>query len=171
MAAADMSWGKLRGGTSDEAERPRARVFRNSGPVVVPPGKVLEIPILVFGIGAPIADVSVSLHVRHRAIGTLTLGLVSPDARATLLAGLERGNETSLGESCARPIVFTDDAPLGLTDGIPPFAGPYRPAGSLSSFRGLRSHAANGCWRIVISDIGRSPVGALVACAALTIRA
>ena len=84
MAAADMSWGKLRGGTSDEAERPRARVFRNSGPVVVPPGKVLEIPILVFGIGAPIADVSVSLHVRHRAIGTLTLGLVSPDARATI---------------------------------------------------------------------------------------
>src|SRR6187399_531374 len=105
MAAADMAWGTLSGRTSDEAERPRARVFRNSGPVVVPPGKLLEVPILVFGVGAPIADVSVSLHVRHRAIGTLTIGLVSPDARATLLAGLERGNETSLGESCARPIV------------------------------------------------------------------
>jgi hypothetical protein len=170
MAAAEMSWGTVTR-RMDEEEGPRARVFRNSGPLVVPPGTVLEVPILVFGIGAPIADVSVSLHIRHRAIGTLTIGLVSPDARATLLAGLERGNETSLGESCARPIVFTDAAPFGLADGIPPFAGPHRPAGSLAAFRGLRSHAANGCWRIVISDIGRSPVGALVACAALTIRA
>jgi len=171
MAATDMSWGRAAGQLVDAENATRARVFRNSGPVVVPPGKVTEVPILVFGIAAPIADVSVSLHIRHRAIGTLTLGLVSPDARATLLAGLERGNETSLGESCARPIVFTDDAPFGLTDGIPPFAGPHRPAGSLAGFRGLRSHAANGCWRIVISDVGRSPVGALVACAALTIRA
>ena len=171
MAAANTSWGSLTGKVSGDANGTRARVFRNSGPLVVPPGKWLEAPILVFGIAAPIAEVSVSLHIRHRAIGTLTLGLVSPDARATLLAGLERGNETSLGESCARPIVFTDDAPRGLSDGIPPFAGPYRPAGSLAAFRGLRSHAANGCWRIVISDIGRSPVGALVACAALTVRA
>ena len=167
MSAAEMSWERA----DVEAERPRARVFRNSGPVVVPPGKVLEVPILVFGVQDPVVDVSVSLHIRHRAIGTLSIGLVSPDARATLLAALEGAEETALGESCARPVVFTDDAPFGLTDGLPPFAGPHRPVGSLAAFRGLRPQASNGCWRIVISDVGRSAVGAVVASAALTIRA
>ena len=167
MSAAEMSWEWADG----EAEGRRARVFRNSGPVVVPPGKLLEVPILVFGIQDPVVHVSVSLHIRHRAIGTLSLGLVSPDARATLLSTLEGGEQSALGESCARPVVFTDDAPFGLEDGIPPFAGPHRPVGSLAAFRGLRPQASNGCWRIVISDVGRSAVGALVACAALTIRA
>ena len=167
MSAAEMSWER----SDVEVAGPRARVFRNSGPVVVPPGQVLEVAILVFGIQAPVKDVSVSLHIRHRAIGTLSIGLVSPDARATLLSTLEGGNESALGESCARPVVFTEDAPFGLEDGIPPFAGPHRPVGSLAAFRGLRPQASNGCWRIVINDVGRSAVGALVASAALTIRA
>jgi hypothetical protein len=167
MAFAEMS----RETAGGEVERPRARVFRNSAPVVVPPGRVWEVPILVFGIQEPLLDVSVSLHVRHRALGTLRVGLVSPDARATLLAALEGADETSLGESCARPIVFTDAATLGLEEGHAPFVGPHRPVGSLAAFRGLRPQAANGLWRIVVSDVGHRAVGALVASAALTFRA
>ena len=144
------------------------RVFRHEGPAVVPPGADLELPIFVFGLPGPIRDVTVSLHVRHHAMGKLSLGLVSPGPRGVLLSALSGGAASSFGDSCHEPLVFTDDAPVSIADAVPPHRGPYRAIGTLAAFRGLPPPVANGCWRLVLSDVGRGGAGALIACVTLT---
>ena len=144
------------------------RVFHHEGPAVVPPGADLELPIFVFGLPGPIRDVTVSLHVRHHAMGKLSLGLVSPGPRGVLLSALSGGAASSFGDSCHEPLVFTDDAPVSIADAVPPHRGPYRAIGTLAAFRGLPPPVANGCWRLVLSDVGRGGAGALIACVTLT---
>lgn len=142
-------------------------VFHHEGPAIVPPGADLELPIFVFGLPGPLRDVTVSLHVRHHAIGKLSLGLVSPGPRGVLLSALNGGSASSFGISCQEPLVFTDDAPLSIADAVPPHRGPYRAIGTLAAFRGLPPHVANGCWRLIVSDVGHGGTGALIACVTL----
>ena len=144
------------------------RVFHHEGPAIVPPGADLELPVFVFGLPGPLRDVTVSLHVRHHAMGKLSLGLVSPGPRGVLLSALNGGAASSFGNSCQEPLVFTDDAPLSIADAVPPHRGPYRAVGALAAFRGLPPPVANGCWRLIVSDVGRGGPGALIACVTLT---
>jgi hypothetical protein len=144
------------------------RAFHHEGPAVVPPGADLELPIFVFGLPRPVRDVTVSLHIRHHAMGKLSLGLVSPGARGVLLSALNGGADGSFGESCHDPLVFTDDAPVSIADAVPPHRGPYRAVGTLAAFRGLPPPVANGCWRLIVSDVSQGGAGALIACVTLT---
>ena len=142
-------------------------VFHHEGPAIVPPGADLELPIFVFGLPGPLRDVTVSLHVRHQAIGKLSLGLVSPGPRGVLLSALNGGSAASFGISCQEPLVFTDHAPVSIADAVPPHRGPYRAIGTLAAFRGLPPQVANGCWRLIVSDVGHGGTGALIACVTL----
>jgi hypothetical protein len=147
---------------------PVLRIFHHEGPAVVPPGGDQELPIFVFGLPGPLRDVTVSLHVRHHAMGKLSLGLVSPGPRGVLLSALSGGAASSFGSSCHEPLVFTDDAPVSIADAEPPHLGPYRAIGTLAAFRGLPPQVANGCWRLIVSDVGHGGTGALIACVTLT---
>jgi len=144
------------------------QMFHHEGPAVVPPGADMELPIFVFGLAGPLRDVTVSLHVRHHAMGQLSLGLVSPGPRGVLLSALSGGASSSFGKSCQEPLVFTDHAPVSIADAVPPHLGPYRAVGTLAAFRGLTPPVANGCWRLIVSDVGRGGTGALIACVTLT---
>jgi hypothetical protein len=146
------------------------QMFHHEGPVLVPPGADLELPIFVFGLAGPLRDVTVSLHVRHHAMGKLSLGLVSPGPRGVLLSALSGGAASSFGKSCGEPLVFTDHAPVSIADAAPPHVGPYRAVGTLAAFRGLPPQVANGCWRLIVSDVDHSGTGALIACVTLTFR-
>ena len=145
----------------------RPHVFHRLGPASVRPGSHLEVPIFVSGLAAPVGDVSVSLHVLRQGIGKLTLGLVSPDTEAVLLAVHNGGSAAAFGNSCDEPLVFDDDAPVSIADAAAPIAGPHRPIGTLSAFHGMPAQLANGCWRLVVIDGGTGDVGALVMCVTL----
>jgi hypothetical protein len=142
-------------------------VFHHEGLAIVPPGGERELPISVFGLPGPLRDVTVSLHVRHDAIGKLSIGLVSPGPRGVLLSALNGGSAASFGISCHEPLVFTDDAPVSIADASPPHWGPYRAIGTLAAFRGLPPLVANGCWRLIVSDVGHGGTGALIECVTL----
>jgi hypothetical protein len=146
------------------------RMFQLEDAAIVPPGADLELPIFVHGLPGPLLDLTVSLHVRHHDMGKLSLGLVSPGPRGVLLSALNGGASSSFGRSCDEPLVFTDDAPVSIADAMPPHRGPYRAIGTLAAFRGLAPHVANGCWRLVVSDVGRGGPGALIACVTLIFR-
>jgi hypothetical protein len=146
------------------------RVFRTASPFVVPIGGVLDVPILVFGLREAVRSVSVSLHIRHQAIGTLNLAVANPAGRVVLLSALGGGQARSLGESCVAPALFDDAAPCRLDEATPSYAGPYRPLGRLAELM-RTSDRLEGCWRVAISDVGTTaPMGALLACAALIFR-
>lgn len=146
------------------------RVFRATTPAAIPAGGILDLPVLVFGLRDRVGSIAVELHLRHRAVRTLSLAVVRPDGRCALLSALSGGNADSLGESCARPLVFQDHAPAALDALAPPYAGPCRPAESLDALAHGSVERLNGCWRLVISDVGEHRPGALLACAALVFR-
>jgi len=129
------------------------------------------VPILATGIDGPLTDVSLAVHVRHRTMEDLSLALVSPDVRTVLLSAFQGWNSSSYGESPDRPLVFTDEAAESITRAVPPLVGVYRPLVKLASaFRGLPPSTANGTWRLVVMDEGRTGASALVVSATLILR-
>jgi len=145
--------------------------FHATEPMLVPPGSVRHVSFPVFGIDAPLAEVSVAVHVRHCAMDLLSLALVSPETQTVLLSAFQGGRATSFGESEARPLLFDDDGEASITRALfPPLVGAYRPVGKLATFRGLRPSVANGYWHLVVMDVGRNDASALVASAALVLR-
>jgi len=146
----------------------RSFMFRASDAVLVPPGSVLEVPIVVSGINQPLTGASLAVHIRHRRMDTLSLALISPDQRAVLLSAFHGGTEQSLGES-SRPLVFTDEAPTSIARAIPPLVGGYRPVGALAEFRGLPPSIANGRWQLLLMDLDRSGAFPVVVFAVLNL--
>ena len=65
---------------------PASQVFHLSAPVLVPAGSLMKVPMFVFGLRPPLAKLTVALHVRHEAGGTLALALASPDGTVVLLS-------------------------------------------------------------------------------------
>jgi hypothetical protein len=145
--------------------------FHATQSMPVPPGSIVQVPLPVFGIAAPLTEVSIAVHVRHRAMDLLSLALVSPDTQMVLLTAFQGGSATSFGESPAQPLVFHDDAEASVTRALfPPLVGAYRPLEKLANFRGLPPSIANGHWHLVVMDVGRT-ASALVVSATLVLRA
>jgi hypothetical protein len=145
--------------------------FHATQSMPVPPGSIVQVPLPVFGIAAPLTEVSIAVHVRHRAMDLLSLALVSPDTQMVLLTAFQGGSATSFGESPAQPLVFHDDAEASITRALfPPLVGAYRPVGKLATFRGLPPSIANGYWQLVVMDAGGT-ASALVVSATLVLRA
>lgn len=136
----------------------------------MPPASVLHVPIVAVGIDEPLTGVSLAVHVHHREMESLSLGLVSPDSRMVLLSAFHGGTERSFGESAALPLVFADGASRRIAHGVPPLIGMFRPVGTLATFRGLPPSVSNGSWHLVVMDVGRTGASALVASAVLDLR-
>jgi hypothetical protein len=146
-------------------------MFHATESVVVPPGSVAYVPFLVFGVKAPLTDVSLAVHVRHRAMDMLSLALVNPDIQTVLLSAFQGGSAASFGESPTRPLVFTDEAFVSITRALfPPLVGSYRPVERLATFHGLAPSVTNGYWQLVVMDVGGSGASAEVVSATLVLR-
>jgi hypothetical protein len=153
--------------TTDSSD-PTMQVFRLSAPALLPAGRLLKLPIFVFGVRRPVEKVTVSLQLRHETGGWLGLALAAPDGTVvalSMIAGTTRG----LGDGPTGPLVFDDDAERGIADSREPYVGPHRPQQPLAVLR-HPGRRLNGVWHLVLSDSGANRARTLVADAALTFR-
>ena len=144
-------------------------VFPFAAPATLPPGGVLDMPVLVFGITAPIRKLTVSVHIRHEQIGLVALNLQAPDGTGVVLSAFNGGGFASYGASCAEPTVFDDEAADEITQGPPPFAGAFRPQDPLSTYCAKPIEAVNGRWYMIVNDAGLGEARARILCASLTV--
>jgi subtilisin family serine protease/subtilisin-like proprotein convertase family protein len=101
--------------------------------------------VLRIDVGAfTIADLTVTLTLRHGRLGDLTGVLVAPDGtRVTLFDRLLQGGADFAGTT------FDDDAARSVLSGFAPFAGSYRPQQALSALAGK---PLSGTWRLELTD-------------------
>jgi hypothetical protein len=144
-------------------------VFPFPGPMTLPSGGVMNLPVVVFGITRPIRKLTVTVHVQHEQIGLVALSLESPDGTGTMLSAFNGGRSRSYGTSCAAPTVFDDEALREITQAPPPLAGAFRPQDRLSVFASKSLDVVNGRWHLIVSDASVGDARACVVCAALTI--
>jgi hypothetical protein len=144
-------------------------VFPFPGPMTLPGGGVLNLPVVVFGVTRPIRKITLAIHVQHEQIGLVALSLESPDGTGAVLSAFNGGRSRSYGTSCAAPTVFDDEATREITQARPPLAGEYRPQDKLSVYASKPLDAVNGRWHLIVSDASQGDARARVVCAALTI--
>ncbi|MEQ1842965.1 MAG: immunoglobulin domain-containing protein, partial [Verrucomicrobiales bacterium] len=135
---------------------------------MIPDLASVESGVLVSGIGLPIADISVSVHLLHPYVSDLTLDLVGPDGTVVNLSSRNGSSGDNFGTSCAGRTVFTDSSTNRLIFGAAPFIGFVRPDQPLSSFVGKVGAQINGLWRLRITDVAEPDSGSLV-CWTLTV--
>ena len=95
-----------------------------------------------------ITDVDVSIDVAHSKVFDLQVYLESPSGSTVLLNEYDPDTEYFNGEDY-QGTHFDDEATRSIEQGSAPFAGTYRPLGSLSVFDG---QDACGVWRLSICD-------------------
>jgi subtilisin-like proprotein convertase family protein len=128
---------------------------------------VLESSLAVSGVAGAVTKVTVSFHATHTYDGDLDVTLVAPDGTTVELTTDNGFFYDDFGTSCtpAGRTTFDDGAAVPVTAGVAPFAGPYRPEGSLAALNGRN---ANGTWRLRIVDDEEEDGGTLL-CWALTL--
>lgn len=136
--------------------------FDNNAPVAIPDVSTIESSIVTSGLTGPISKVTVSLHIVHPWVNDLDIFLLAPDGTMVELSTDNGADGDNYGTSCASRTTFDDAAPASIVDGAAPFAGTFRPEGSLSAFIGKSGAAANGVWRLRITDDGAADVGTLL---------
>jgi subtilisin-like proprotein convertase family protein len=94
-----------------------------------------------------IASVQVRLNVSYPLDNDLTIDLIAPDGTDVPLSSFE-GNGANFQNT-----LFDDKAATPIWAGDSPFAGTYRPEGSLSSLAGKNTQ---GTWQLEIVDWGAS---------------
>ena len=104
--------------------------------------------------GEVVADLSVTLAIRHTFTGDLILTLVSPSGTRVLLSSQNGG-----GGQDYFTTTFRDSAATSITNGNAPFNGTFRPQSGLSNFDG---EDPNGNWRLEINDTLGVDIGTLV---------
>ncbi len=129
--------------------------------VALPDLTTVEIPLNVSDLGA-VTDVNVRLRLNHTFDGDLSISLIGPDGTVVDLSSGNGGSGDNFGSganSCSgTPTVFDDSAPAAITSGTAPFAGAFRPEGSLAAFNGKPSA---GTWKLRIADVAGGDTGAL----------
>ncbi len=124
-------------------------------------GDMTEQVIAVADTGA-VQDVNVRLRLNHTYDGDLSVSLVAPDGTIVVLSGNRGGSGDNFGsgstDCSGTPTVFDDAAATPIASGTAPFAGTFRPDGSLAALNGK---AVNGNWRLRISDTASGDSGTL----------
>ena len=101
-----------------------------------------------------IRNLRVQVRLNHTYDRDLTLALQHPDGSEVILASRRGGSGDNYGSgagSCGTVTytVFDQSAATAIRNGTAPFAGSYRPEGSLATFNGK---PLNGTWRLRILD-------------------
>ncbi len=102
--------------------------------------------------GAVVADVDVAVTIDHPDAAQLDLFLIAPDGTRVELSTDNGGAGGYNGTT------FDDAAGTAITAGAAPFAGTFRPEGSLAAINGK---APNGTWRLEARDDTGGLVGTL----------
>lgn len=109
-----------------------------------------------------IRDLDVGVRIAHNSDGDLNIYLVSPSGRFVELSTDNGGNGNDYGagtNSCAgQRTIFSDEAPIRIQDGAPPFLGQFVPQTPLSRLDGKQ---VRGVWRIQIFDDNAGDTGVL----------
>jgi subtilisin-like proprotein convertase family protein len=101
-----------------------------------------------------IDDINVSVTIQHTDLADLDVFLISPSgSRVELFTDLAGGGQNLAGT------VLDDEATLSIVAGSGPFAGAYKPEGSLAVFDG---EDPNGVWTLEITDDAGNDVGKLL---------
>lgn len=101
-----------------------------------------------------IGDLDVQLNIQHSRDADLDVFLVSPDGtRVELFTDVGGGGDDFSAT------VLDDEAGTAITSGSAPFAGTYRPEGSLGDFNGKD---AAGTWTLEVTDDRRRQSGELI---------
>jgi 1,4-alpha-glucan branching enzyme len=101
-----------------------------------------------------VSDIDVQVRVNHTYDRDLTLALQHPDGSEVILAARRGGSGDNFGTgsgACTGVTytVFDRSAATLIRNGAAPFAGAYRPEGSLATFNGK---PLNGTWRLRMRD-------------------
>lgn len=129
--------------------------FDNNTPVPIPDLATTNIPILVSGFSSPIQKATLSVYATHTFDGDLAISLIAPDATEVALSLNNGGSGDNYGTSCSPEssrTTFDDAAATSINAGIAPFAGTFRPEGSLADFIGKSGGSVNGTWTLKIVD-------------------
>ena len=135
--------------------------FDNNTPVAIADVSTIESPIITSGLTGPITKVTVSFHIVHPWDNDLDVFLVGPDGTVVELSTDNGADGDNYGTSCASRTTFDDAAETPIIDAAAPFTGTFRPEESLSAFSGKSSTAANGTWRLRVTDDGLQDAGTL----------
>ncbi|MGD9781352.1 MAG: alpha-amylase family glycosyl hydrolase [Kiritimatiellia bacterium] len=106
-----------------------------------------------------VRDVDVWIRIDHTYDKDLVLALQHPDGSEVLLVNRRGSRYDNFGTGECGSAVYTvldQSAALSITNGSAPFAGTYRPEGSLDTFNGK---PVNGIWRLRMKDSYAKNVG------------
>ena len=132
-------------------------------------GKATTNAIVVGGITAPLAKVTVSLYITHGADADLDLYLIGPDGTMVELSTDNGGSGTDYGTSCGVPTTFNDSAATPIVAGSAPFLGIFHPEGRLADFQGKAGAEVNGTWQLVAMDDTANGISGQLKCWTLTL--
>lgn len=134
--------------------------YSNSTPLPVLDVATVESTIAVSGLLRPLSKVTVAMYVTHTFDADLDVSLIAPDGTVVELTTDNGGSGDNYGSSCtpAGRTTFDDAAATAVIAGAAPFVGTFRPEGALAALNG---RAANGTWRLRITDDLGGDVGTL----------
>ena len=148
-----------------QAAGPPATTFETTTPLFIRDLTTVESPIAVSGLTGPITNLSVSLYLTHTFDSDLSIELIGPDTTRIDLSVKNGSSGDNYGGACS-PLgarsTFDDGASTLMTAGAAPFVGRFRPEQPLSTFNGKSGGAANGMWRLRITDDFQADQGNLV---------
>ena len=142
--------------------------FSNNTSTPLPDVATTNIPITVAGFAGSVGKVTLSLHLTHTFDADLNISLISPDGTIIDLSSGNGGGGDNYGTSCAARTIFDDNAATSITAGIAPFAGTFKPEGSLAAFNGKSGVQVNGNWTLRITDAAALDFGTFF-CATLAL--
>jgi subtilisin-like proprotein convertase family protein/subtilisin family serine protease len=118
--------------------------FTNSTATPLPDLATVQSTLAVTGLIGAVADLNVRINATHTYTSDLTVSLLAPDGTRVTLAPRVGGSGDNFENT-----VFDDQAGTAITAGKAPFAGSYRPSGSLATVNG---RGGNGNWTLEIVD-------------------
>ena len=91
-----------------------------------------------------ITDLDVRVSISHTYVSDLSIRLTSPDGTTVLLSNRRGGSGDNYNST-----LFNDSATGAIITAVSPFAGVFKPEGSLSAFNGRN---ARGIWKLSVTD-------------------
>ncbi|MGE0460120.1 MAG: Ig-like domain-containing protein [Vicinamibacterales bacterium] len=133
--------------------------------VSIPDQSSRSSPVVVEGVGSPILNVRVLVHITHPSDSELDIALIGPDGTRVDLSSGNGGSGADYGAACTPDdsmTTFDDGAITAVADGTAPFVGSFRPEEPLAAFIGkVGPGSANGTWTLNVGDNAAGNVGML----------
>jgi subtilisin-like proprotein convertase family protein len=132
---------------------PKTSTYADKKHVRIPVHGTATSPINVT-LKAQVQSIALKVDIAHANDGNLALYLVAPNGRRVQLAYRLGGRGANY-----RNTVFWEGASKSIRGARAPFAGTYRPEGSLNALHGVQTL---GTWKLEVQDLGRGPAGAIL---------